>query len=275
MRRGGPGLAALDRSLHSSAQYSSLGSELTTSQLNELRSQLDTFSNALRQFANKHRRDIVRDPDFRHAFQQMCANIGVDPLAGGGRQSNGALGRLSGMWNDFLGLSDFQHELSIQVIDICVSSRDTNGGYIEMQQLLRAINDLRNGVDASQRRDAQSGLVTEEDVAQSIQLLQPLGSGYEIIQLPNGIKMVRSLPQELDTDASTVIAMLSMSSPSLPRDASGLPYITEQQIRSLSWTADRASAVLVGMLLDGLLWIDEGVHPPRYYALSTLTNALR
>lgn len=320
MRRGGPGLAALDRSLHSSAQYSTLGSELTTTQLNELRTQLDVFSTTLRQFAQQHRKDIARDPQFRHAFQQMCANIGVDPLAGavggqGAAGGRGAAGKLVGLWNDFLGLSDFQNELSIQIIDVCVSTRDVNGGYIEMQQLVRAINRMRTGTTAaavaasngaknkSKKGDGESaaGLVTEDDVVRSIQLLKPLGSGYEVVELPNHTRMVRSVPKELDVDSTTVMALLSdLALPHSPAavacDALGTAYITEeglvqsarqqqqqQQQRLgppasssaasaglLRWSRERAQAVVHGMVLDGLLWVDEGAHPPRFYALNSL-----
>ena len=33
------------------------------------------------EFALDHRAEIRRDPEFRAQFHQMCANIGVDPLA--------------------------------------------------------------------------------------------------------------------------------------------------------------------------------------------------
>lgn len=299
MRRTGPGLAALDRSLHSSAQYLSLGSELTASQLQELRSQLDIFSNALRQFAQQHRKDIVRDPDFRHAFQQMCANIGVDPLAGGPPRSIAATtlgggsggGKLAGLWNDFLGLSDFQNELSIQIIDVCVSTRESNGGFIDMRQLVSAINRLRTGHDestllmaAQKNPDVASGLVTEEDVMQSIRLLKPLGSGYEVVHLANGVKIVRSVPKELDTDSTVVMALLAAPKTSrLPLDALGQAYVTEHDLvqdmpeaNKSRWSLERAHAVLFGMSIgDGLLWVDEAAHPARYYALNVSSDRMQ
>lgn len=296
MRRGGPGLAALDRSLHSSAQFSTLGSELTASQVNELRNQLDVFSNALRQFAQQHRKDIVRDANFRHAFQQMCANIGVDPLAGGPPKSMAATalqrgtgsgtGKLAGLWNDFLGLSDFQNELSIQIIDVCVSTRESNGGYIDMKQLIRSLNHMRLGrsADVSKSTDSIVGSVTENDVIQSIKLLKPLGSGYEVINLANGEKMIRSVPKELDVDSTIVMSLLSLSvtTSTLPTDALGQAYITQDDlvrentfVNKTRWSIDRASAVLFGMSIgDGLLWVDEGVHPARYYALNLSSNLI-
>ena len=47
----------------------------------QISSQLDTFRIHLEEFARRHKNDIRKDPNFRGHFQQMCARIGVDPLA--------------------------------------------------------------------------------------------------------------------------------------------------------------------------------------------------
>ena len=43
--------------------------------------QMDVFKKNLEEFAAKHKDDIRKDPQFRLQFQEMCASIGVDPLA--------------------------------------------------------------------------------------------------------------------------------------------------------------------------------------------------
>ena len=43
--------------------------------------QLDTFRKQLEAFATKHKSEIRKNAEFRGHFQQMCARIGVDPLA--------------------------------------------------------------------------------------------------------------------------------------------------------------------------------------------------
>ena len=43
--------------------------------------QMETFKVNLEDFASKHKDDIRKDADFRVQFQEMCAQIGVDPLA--------------------------------------------------------------------------------------------------------------------------------------------------------------------------------------------------
>lgn len=299
MRRG-PGLAALDRSAHSSAQYSSLGDALTTAQLDGLRSQLDTFASALRTFATNHRADIRKDPEFRHAFQRMCASIGVDPLGASARPTGGGrgVGKLAGMWNDLLGLGDWQYELGVQIIDVCVSTRHLNGGFIEMAELIRAVTTLRTGrSDVAPTRDRKGGggagkedpgAITEEDIVRSIKTLKPLGCGYEVLTIGSR-RMVRSVPRELDTDQAVIFALLASPAPS-ERDSLGLAFVTEQALLAPrpqlvasglgpagkpAWSAERARAVLDDMLLrEGLLWVDEGAHPNRYYALGIMNEGL-
>lgn len=43
--------------------------------------QLEIFKTKLEEFALKHRKAIAKDPEFRAKFVDMCAKIGVDPLA--------------------------------------------------------------------------------------------------------------------------------------------------------------------------------------------------
>ena len=49
--------------------------------ITQVTSQLDTFRKHLEIFASKHKNDIRKNGEFRGHFQQMCARIGVDPLA--------------------------------------------------------------------------------------------------------------------------------------------------------------------------------------------------
>lgn len=39
------------------------------------------FKTNLEEFASKHKQEIRKNPEFRVQFQDMCATIGVDPLA--------------------------------------------------------------------------------------------------------------------------------------------------------------------------------------------------
>jgi ESCRT-II complex subunit VPS22 len=234
-RLGGAGLAALERQQESLRSFNALSSQLSNAQVDNLHAQLDKFRNALTHFATHHRTDIRSDPRFRRAFQQMCASIGVDPLAGP---------RRGGWWEEALGLGDWQSELGVQIVDVCVSTRDRNGGLIELSELVRLVSRLRG---------LEGGAITEEDVVRSIQALKPLGAGYEVLDFGGGRKMVRSVPKELDEDQMVVLAVAAEQKGRVDE---------EVLVRRKAWTAERSRAVLQNMLLrDGTCWLDEQDGP--------------
>ncbi|PSS37465.1 hypothetical protein PHLCEN_2v672 [Hermanssonia centrifuga] len=229
-RLGGVGMAAFGRQQQSHLYFAKLSSDLSEIQVGHLHSQLDQFRKALLGFASTHRESIRKDPAFRHAFQRMCSTIGVDPLAGP---------RKGGWWAEMLNLGDWQYELGVQIVDVCVSTRERNGGLIEMGELVRLVSKLRA---------VEEGVITEDDVVGSIKTLKPLGAGYEVIHV-GGKKMVRSVVKELDEDQAIVLA--------IAQEEGG--RVSEQLLISRrGWATDRARAALENMLLrDGLCWLDE------------------
>jgi ESCRT-II complex subunit VPS22 len=230
-----PGLAGFDVQSQSLQSYAALSEALNQSQVDALHSQLAQFRSALVRFASEYRRDILRDPSFRHAFQQMCASIGVDPLAGP---------RKGGWWSEVLGLGDWQHELGVQIVDICVNTRERNGGIIEMSELIRLLSKLR-GVDND---NSKAGKITEEDVRRSIKTLEPLGAGYRVIKVGDK-SMVCSSVKELDNDQAVILALAQKYGGRL--DKSLLAIETQ-------WTAERAKNAVKNMIeRDGLCWVDE------------------
>lgn len=262
MRRG-PGIVALDRKASSNDHYSSLSQRFNEAKLDELKSQIEHFSHSLRTFAVAHKDDIRKDPEFRHAFQRMCASLWVDPLAGHPKTSNSgvSLGKVANLWSDLTGMSDWQYELGVQIVDYCISTRAQNGGIISMQDLINGVIRIRQG--RSQAAVDGDSLVTPEDVERSIQALQPLGCGYDIFSL-NGTKMIRTVPQELSDDALFVLECLTMAEAPC-KDTLGVPHVTAQHLvkhsqvghSDTSWTLPRAMKVLEDMVMnDGTLWID-------------------
>ena len=230
MQRRGVGLAAFDRQEQSKKSFATLSSQLSENQVENLNSQLSQFRIALAGFAATHRESIRSDPSFRHAFQQMCYSIGVDPLAGP---------RKGGWWAELLGLGDWQYELGVQIVDVCVTTRERNGGLIEVSELVRLVTKLRG---------VEGGGITEDDVVQSIKTLQPLGAGYHIVEI-GGSKMVRSVVKELDEDQTVILAIAR---------GEGGRIVEDMLITQKGWTRDRARAALENMLLrDGLCWLDE------------------
>ncbi|KAJ7063080.1 EAP30/Vps36 family-domain-containing protein [Mycena amicta] len=230
MRRG-VGLAAFDRQQQSNRSFAQLSTQVSQAQVDNLHAQLNQFRTALAHFAATHRDSIRKNPAFRHEFQQMCSSIGVDPLAGP---------RKGGWWAEMLGLGDWQYELGVQIVDICVSTRERNGGLIEMDELLRLVRKLRG---------VSGGQVTEDDIVRSIKTLQPLGVGYQLLVLADGRKLVRSVPKELDEDQTVVLAIAQQEAGRV---------VPDMLVSRKGWTHARATTALDNMLLrDGLCWIDE------------------
>lgn len=294
MRRG-PGIVALDRKIASNDQYTSISQQRNELKLAELNKRIDDFSSALRSFAVRHQRDIRRNPQFRHAFQRMCANMMVDPLAGHPTSfdAGGRLGHVVNLWSQFTGLDDWQYELGVQIVDVCISTRPQNGGIISMDALIDGVMRLRqcNSTLSLSSSENVEWKINEEDIERSIQVLKPLGCGYEVFDLL-GAKMIRTMARELSSDTMHILNVLS-SQNVVPRDCLGNTYITPGALASCygnddvlnensHWSPERAKQALDDMLLnDGTLWLDiiptdvnekPEQNRQRYYAFSLFSG---
>ena len=232
--RKGAGISGLSRHSATSTSYASLSSTISSNQLASLQSSLESFRTALTSFAIDHRSDIRRDPAFRHQFQKMCAAIGVDPLAG----SRGASKSSNAWWSDVLGLGEWEYEVALQVVDVCVSTRDRNGGMIDVFELVRRIDKLRGG----------NSNVVAEDVYRAIDLLRPLGAGYTITAVGGSI-YIRSVPRELDTDQSLLLVIAA---------AAGGRLNPDTVKRDTGWTDIRVRTALDDSVMrEGMGWLDD------------------
>ena len=133
-----------------------------------MKTQLETFRTNLESFAQRHRSDIQRDPAFRAKFQEMCYQIGVDPIACASRppsppgsvrasrrsrltrrpcsrrvRGRGALAATKGFWSEMLGMGSFYYELAIQAITVCYKARSRTGGIMDLPELVRLLRDHR------------------------------------------------------------------------------------------------------------------------------------
>ena len=114
------GIGAIKQRQLDREKFNEKGNELAETQLKQLSGQLEQFRTNLETFATEHKQEIRwakkiilqsnvfffsilfprRDPEFRRRFQEMCAQIGVDPLASG-----------KGFWSNVLDIGDFYYEL--------------------------------------------------------------------------------------------------------------------------------------------------------------------
>ncbi|NXY52875.1 SNF8 protein, partial [Callaeas wilsoni] len=179
----------------------------------QMSKQLDMFRTNLEEFASKHKQEIRKSAEFRVQFQDMCATIGVDPLASG-----------KGFWSEMLGVGDFYYELGVQIIEVCLALKHRNGGLITLEELQQQVLKGRGKL-------AQD--VSQDDLLRAIKKLKVLGNGFGIIPV-GGTFLVQSVPAELNMDHTVVLQLAEKKG-----------FVTVSEIRaSLKWETERAKQVL-------------------------------
>jgi ESCRT-II complex subunit VPS22 len=133
-----------------------------------------------------------------------------------------------GFWAELLGVGDFYYELAVQIIEICIKTRNQNGGLMELYEVVERVNRVRNKF----KQGAQE--ITSDDVKQSIRNIKTLGNGFELLMV-GGKYYIQSVPCELSSDHTSILA--------IAQQHNGL---TRNEIcKELSWTADRVDQALV------------------------------
>uniref|UniRef100_A0A3B5LHG5 Vacuolar-sorting protein SNF8 n=1 Tax=Xiphophorus couchianus TaxID=32473 RepID=A0A3B5LHG5_9TELE len=184
MHRRGVGAGAIaKKKLAEVAPYSLILCVLFMGQMSK---QLETFKSNLEEFASKHKQEIRKNPQFRVQFQEMCATIGVDPLASG-----------KGFWSEMLGVGDFYYELGVQIIEVCLALKHRNGGLITLDELHQRVLKGRG-------KYAQD--VSQDDLVRAIKKLKVMGNGFGMIPV-GGSYLVQSVPAELNMDHTVVLQL--------------------------------------------------------------------
>lgn len=191
--------------------------------MERVKEQLSTFRSALEEFALKHRNEIKQNPVFRAQFHQMCATLGVDPLA-----SN------KGLWAELLGIGDFYYELAVQIAEACLTTRELNGGLMDIRDVLSAVQRRRGGI---------AERVSEDDITRAVETLKGLGSGFTVIKVGS---------HKLDKGYIT----------------------EKEVNENLGWPSRRFHLVMDGLLKDQVAMIDDGAQDHlRQYWFPCLTLA--
>eukprot|EP01083_Nonionella_stella_P034256 93802_1 len=202
------------------------GDALAAAKLEEMSKSMIKFKSELEKFARKHKKEINKDPAFRGQFNTMCMKIGVDPLA-----SN------KGFWSDILGIGDFYYELSVQIIEVCLKTRNINGGLIEINELLKLIQ---------LKRKKQASAISVDDIKCAISKVKGLGNGFSVMTVGRR-EMVKSVPMEFNRDHTSVLSHCQ---------ATACATIT-QLSRKTKWPEQRIEQTLSMMLNEGVAWIDK------------------
>ena len=245
-----PGLSSLSRNTLASAAYTSHGTQLRQSHVQSLQTQLSVFQELLHNFSKTHAKDIRSNPQFRAEFARMCNAIGVDPLVSSNTNAKGG-GKGEGQgsfWAQMLGgsVNDFYFELAVRVVEVCRDTRAENGGIVSVTEVCQRV---------SKGRGIGGGMtVSEDDVLQAVKSLQPLGCGFDVLQLGSK-NMIRSVPKELSTDQSVVLDAVQV-----------LGYVTVGMlVVNLRWKRERAKAVVGDLVEGGLVWVDTQAEETEYW----------
>lgn len=165
------GVAAIKKDKAAAEKFKVKTAELQESSFQAMSCQMETFRQKLEEFARTHKDEIKKDPEFRKHFQvsismyttahhdiqnlstrlrffhlyliiqEMCASIGVDPLASS-----------KGFWSEMLGFGDFYYELGVQIIEVCMATSHKTGGLMELGELRERLVRSRGG---SKRQNCQ------------------------------------------------------------------------------------------------------------------------
>ncbi|KAF7638356.1 Vacuolar-sorting protein SNF8 [Meloidogyne graminicola] len=212
-RRRAIGVGAVQKKQDIQAKFQAKGEQLASEQLQHFSQQLDTFTEKLEEFASKHRDEITKNAQFRRYFQEMCTTVGVDPLASS-----------KGFWTEKLGLGSFYYELAVQIIEVCMSTSQENGGLI-------TIDELRNRLMRSRSKTRKES-ISQDDVMRAVKKLKVLG--------------------ELSMDDARVLQ--------LAEETGG--YVSQELIcDQFRWDIQRIRNVLDRQVKDGRAWIDEQTDP--------------
>ena len=177
----------------------------------------------------------------RKHFQDMCVNIGVDPLA-----SN------KGFWAELLGVGNFYYELGVQIVEAGLRTRSSNGGLMELGDVVQYVSQLRG---------SKAQKVSEDDIELAIKKLGVLGGGIRTLKVGKQ-KMVQFVPIELDNDHAVVLGA-----------AQETGWVTRSALAAqLGWTELRIEKVLQPFLREGIAWIDDQADGERQFWFPALCH---
>lgn len=226
MRRGGLGGVYKNKKMNDDIKK--FGQKIEAKNLDEMKKQLEQFSNNLSEFGAKYKNEIKINPEFRKDFYQMCTELGVDPLAS------------KSLWDKTLNLSEFYYELAIQIITISLALRDKLGALIELE-------DLKNYLVKQRKKDD----INEIDIQKAIESVSELKCGFQMVNLSkdkNGKKAVMTIPFNISSETNELIQ--------LANENNGLLSYSIYKNKT-GQSEFRFDSVVHGLIENGIVWIDE------------------
>jgi len=237
-----PGLAQLRDQERLRQQRAEVGAKANEQLLVDLRRLAESFRIHLEEFASRHKKEIQDDPHFRSRFHQMCSAVGVDPL----------MSRKSA-WTDLLG-GDYYHELAVRIVEVCMRTRNLNGGLLSASELVDRLRRTRRTF---------SERISVDDVERAVNKLSCLGNGFRVVSLEGNRKLIQSIPDELNPDLTRLLSTVGPSGYIAMRDA----------VAQLNWDQERAIGAFRRLMEMGLCWIDVFEENTTYWFLGMIQGA--
>ena len=237
MRRRTAGIGAIQKGKRNAELLKDKGNVLQENVFAEMAKQTETFRSKLEDFAHDHKTEIRKDPEFRRHFQEMCASVGVDPLASS-----------KGFWSEMLGVGDFYYELSVQIVEVCLAASHRTGGLMEVGELRKKLVKSR-----SQNKHQE---ISIDDILRATKKLKVLGNGFTLIALSGDKYLVQSIPGELSMDQTVILQKA---------EANGGQVSIKSLNKDLGWEQDRSQRALDRLLSDGLAWLDTQAAQTLYW----------
>ncbi|KRY46224.1 Vacuolar-sorting protein SNF8, partial [Trichinella britovi] len=186
---------------------------------------MDVFRDKLELFASKHQHEIRKNPTFRRQFLEMCATVGVDPLASS-----------KGFWSTKLNIGQFYYELAMQMIEVCMATAP----YMTVGMTFR-IHYYGRIVQTSNAFQRQN----PEDILKAAKSIEILGPGFSVIKMPKeNTYLIKTTPKEISVDHLSVLQLGKENG-----------FVSNEMLAErLNWANYRTKTT--EMLAEGTVWID-------------------
>ncbi|KAG7699291.1 hypothetical protein KL915_001583 [Ogataea haglerorum] len=119
------GLASFDRTADQQTKFQDLGQAMLRQREEQLKTQLQVFQNALVNFKQEHKKEMMKNPHLRAQFSQICESFGVDPLYMTAE--------------DDIDPEERNNRLAIRIYEICQATRDLYGGIIAVDEVIQLV----------------------------------------------------------------------------------------------------------------------------------------
>ncbi|KAL4442611.1 hypothetical protein ABPG74_007013 [Tetrahymena malaccensis] len=212
-----------------------MGQQLMQQKITRMKDIYNIFQENMQKYAAQYANEINKDPNFRDNFNQLCQNLGIDPM----------ISQKTLFSN--LGFGDFYNELAMKILDITARKRNENGG---MMKLIDIINEFEKRYKTK---------ISKKDIQEALKTISCLGG----CQLVNN-EYVSTSNLSMSGDFNSIIEV-----------AEKYGHVSEQLMKEQKgWKQDKFKLVIDQLIGEGMVWVDKKTKSgqPHYYFPSMLNS---